>query len=181
MTVSPIAADDYAMARWKQISPLQLLDFKLLEAHVEFVIPEESELDVKALFQSYEVDIDFGIGESDLEDEIQLFTMIQINNNAENPLSGYKIKVEGGGTFRIENPENLEEGLKNNLTQFTTLNMMINNLRNIVYQITKLGPMGGYLLPPIDITQLLRDKVGKAGNVLAVLINADYFLMDEKE
>ncbi len=71
--------------------------------------------------------------------------------------------VEGGGTFRIQDPEKVEENLRNNLSQFSTLNMMINNLRNIIYQITNLGPMGGYLLPPIDISQLLRDKAAEQG------------------
>ncbi|AFL86153.1 Preprotein translocase subunit SecB [Belliella baltica DSM 15883] len=144
-----------------KFSPLQLLDFKLLESHFEFLVPEESEIDIKELFQSYSVDIDFGIRNNEKAQEIQLFTMIQVNSGKEGSLPGYKIMVEGGGTFRIQNSEALEENLKNNLTQFSTLNMMINNLRNIIYQITNLGPMGGYLLQPIDITQLLRDKAGK--------------------
>ena len=143
-----------------RFSPLQLLDFKLLESHIEFVVPDEGELDVKQLFQSYSVDIDFGLQENENDHEIQLFTVIQINLGEQETLPGYKIMVEGGGTFRIQNPEELDENLKKNLTQFSTLNMMINNLRNIIYQITNLGPMGGYLLPPIDISQLLRDKVG---------------------
>lgn len=143
-----------------KFSPLQLLDFKLLESHVEFVIPKEVEVDIKELFQSYAVDIDFSLRENEQTKEIQLFTIIEVNEDGEKSLPGYKIMVEGGGTFRIQNPEALEENLKNNLTQFSTLNMMINNLRNIIYQITNLGPMGGYLLPPIDITQLLRDKAG---------------------
>lgn len=141
-----------------KFSPLQLLDFKLLESHFEFIVPEEENLDIKELFQFYSVDIDFGIGESGVEGEIQLFTMIEVNSENDNQYPGYKIMVEGGGTFRVQDPETLEENLKKNLTQFSTLNMMINNLRNIIYQITNLGPMGGYLLPPIDITQLLRDK-----------------------
>ncbi len=66
--------------------------------------------------------------------------------------------VEGGGTFKIKESENIEKGLKNNLSQFSTLNMMINNLRNIIFQVTNFGPMGGYLLPLIDITKLLNDK-----------------------
>lgn len=144
-----------------KFSPLQLLDFKLLESHVEFVIPKEVEVDIKELFQTYAVDIDFSLRENKQTKEIQLFTIIEVNEDGEKSLPGYKIMVEGGGTFRIQNPEALEENLKNNLTQFSTLNMMINNLRNIIYQITNLGPMGGYLLPPIDITQLLRDKAGE--------------------
>lgn len=141
-----------------KFSPLQLLDFKLLESHYEFIVPEEDEVNVPDLFQSYPVDIDFGIGKTEVEGEIQLFTKVEVNFTKKKPLPGYKLMVEGGGTFRIQDPENVEEGLRNNLSQFSTLNMMINNLRNIMYQITNLGPMGGYLLPPIDITQLLRDK-----------------------
>ncbi|MDP3202310.1 MAG: preprotein translocase subunit SecB [Algoriphagus sp.] len=144
-----------------KFSPLQLLDFKLLESHYEFIVPKEDDINVKDLFQSYVVDIDFGIGKSDIEGEIQLFTKIEVNKAKRKTLPGYKLMVEGGGTFRIQDPVNVEEGLRNNLSQFSTLNMMINNLRNIMYQITNLGPMGGYLLPPIDITQLLRDKAAK--------------------
>jgi preprotein translocase subunit SecB len=144
-----------------KFSPLKLLDFKLLESRYEFIIPDEEEINFKDLFQSYPVDIDFGIGKTDLEGEIQLFTKIEVNFGKKKSLPGYKLMVEGGGTFRIQDPENVEEGLRNNLSQFSTLNMMINNLRNIMYQITNLGPMGGYLLPPIDISQLLRDKAGE--------------------
>ncbi|WP_339880562.1 preprotein translocase subunit SecB [uncultured Algoriphagus sp.] len=142
-----------------KFSPLQLLDFKLLESHYEFIVPEEDDVNVKELFHAYLVDIDFGIGKTEVEGEIQLFTKIEVNMEAKKPVAGYRLMVEGGGTFQIQDPDNLEEGLKNNLTQFSTLNMMINNLRNIMYQITNLGPMGGYLLPPIDISHLLRDKV----------------------
>jgi preprotein translocase subunit SecB len=144
-----------------KFSPLQLLDFKLLESHYEFIVPEEEGFNVKDLFQSYPVDIDFGIGKTEVEGEIQLFTKIEVNFGKKKSLPGYKLMVEGGGTFRIQDPENVDEGLRNNLSQFSTLNMMINNLRNIMYQITNLGPMGGYLLPPIDISQLLRDKAGE--------------------
>ncbi|WP_234862247.1 hypothetical protein [Mariniradius sediminis] len=101
------------------------------------------------------------MGKTDGEGEIQLFTKIEVNFGKKKSLPGYKLMVEGGGTFRIQDPENVDEGLRNNLSQFSTLNMMINNLRNIMYQITNLGPMGGYLLPPIDISQLLRDKAGE--------------------
>src|SRR5690554_6772260 len=140
-----------------RFSPLQLLDFKLLETRYEFEVSEDDEMDIKELFSAYPVEIDFDMGKSE-EEEIQLITTIEVNLDKENRLPGYHIKVEGGGTFKIKDPQNIEEGLRNNLSRFSTLNMMINNLRNIIYQITNLGPLGGYLLPPIDISQLLRDK-----------------------
>lgn len=141
-----------------KFSPLQLLDFKLLQTHYEFEVPENDNLDLNELFLSYPVEIDFGIKKNEEDRKIRLFTIIKVNLDKESHHPGYKIMVEGGGTFKIDDAENIEEGLRNNLSQFSTLNMMINNLRNIIYQITNLGPMSGYLLPPIDISHLLKDK-----------------------
>ncbi|WPR77037.1 preprotein translocase subunit SecB [Algoriphagus sp. NG3] len=141
-----------------KFSPLQLLDFKLLESHYEFVVPEQDDLDPIVLFSSYPVEIDFDMSPIEEDGEIQLITRIEVNVEDGNKIPGYKLMVEGGGTFKISESEEIEEGLRNNLLKFSTLNMMINNLRNIIYQITNLGPLGGYLLPPIDITKLLNDK-----------------------
>ena len=141
-----------------KFSPLQLLDFKLLESHYDFIIPKNDGVEPKELFASYHVEIDFDMGLLDENGEVQLITMIEVNMGEESIDEGYRIMVEGGGTFRLDESEEIQEGLKNNLLRFSTLNMMINNLRNIIYQITNLGPMGGYLLPPIAITKLLNDK-----------------------
>lgn len=141
-----------------KFSPLQLLDFKLLQTHYEFEVPKQDSLDLKMLFSSYPVDIDFEIGKSKEDEEIQLVVTIKVNLEEDFALPGYKVMIEGGGTFKIDESETIDEGLRNNLSQFSTLNMMINNLRNIIFQITNLGPMGGYLLPPIDITKLMQEK-----------------------
>jgi preprotein translocase subunit SecB len=142
-----------------KFSPLQLLDFKLLQTHYEFEVNEQESLDLQELFSTYSVEIDFEMAKNEDDGEIQLLTMIEVNLDKENPKPGYRISVEGGATFKLKDAENIEEGLRNNLSQFSTLNMIINNLRNIIFQITNLGPIGGYLLPPIDITKLLQDKV----------------------
>jgi preprotein translocase subunit SecB len=142
-----------------KFSPLQLLDFNLMRTEYEFVAPDSSDINLKELFSKYPVEIDFAISKGDDLNEIQLFTIIEVNFEPENEQVGYKIIVEGGATFRITDAENLDEGIKTNLLQFSTLNIMINNLRNVMYQLTNLGPMGGYILPPIDITKLLMDKL----------------------
>ncbi len=142
-----------------KFSPLQLLDFNLMRTEYEFVAPDSSDINLKELFSKYPVEIDFAISKGDDLNEIQLFTIIEVNFEPEKAHVGYKIMVEGGATFRITDAENLDEGIKTNLLQFSTLNIMINNLRNVMYQLTNLGPMGGYILPPIDITKLLMDKL----------------------
>ena len=142
-----------------KFSPLQLLDFKLLQTHYEFEVNEQESLDLQELFSTYSVEIDFEMAKNEDDGEIQLLTMIEVNLDKENPKPGYRISVERGATFKLKDAENIEEGLRNNLSQFSTLNMIINNLRNIIFRITNIGPIGGYLLPPIDITKLLQDKV----------------------
>ncbi|WP_162415864.1 protein-export chaperone SecB [Cyclobacterium roseum] len=141
-----------------KFSPLQLLDFKLLQSHYGYEVTEQDNLDLQELFSTYSVEINFEMAKSEENEEIQLLTTIEVNQDMENPKPGYQIMVEGGATFKLKDAENIEERLRNNLSQFSTLNMIINNLRNIIFQITNLGPMGGYLLPPIDITKLLQDK-----------------------
>jgi preprotein translocase subunit SecB len=141
-----------------KFSPLQLLDFKLLQSNYEFEVIEQDNVNPQELFSTYPVDIDFHMVKRIEDGEIQLLTMIEVNLEKGNPKPGYRIRVEGGATFRLKDVENMEEGLRNNLSQFSTVNMMINNLRNIIFQITNLGPIGGYLLPPIDITKLIHDK-----------------------
>ncbi|WP_375586175.1 preprotein translocase subunit SecB [Cyclobacterium xiamenense] len=141
-----------------KFSPLQLLDFKLLQSHYGYEVTEQDNLDLQELFSTYSVEINFEMAKSEESEEIQLLTTIEVNQDKENPKPGYQIMVEGGATFKLKDAENIEERLRNNLSQFSTLNMIINNLRNIIFQITNLGPMGGYLLPPIDITKLLQDK-----------------------
>ncbi|MBD3629355.1 preprotein translocase subunit SecB [Cyclobacterium sp.] len=141
-----------------KFSPLQLLDFKLLQSHYGYEVTEQDNLDLQELFSTYSVEINFEMAKCEENEEIQLLTTIEVNQDKENPKPGYQIMVEGGATFKLKDAENIEERLRNNLSQFSTLNMIINNLRNIIFQITNLGPMGGYLLPPIDITKLLQDK-----------------------
>lgn len=82
-------------------------------------------------------------------------------NNSKKPKYGYSLLAEGMGIFEVNNQEGLEEQLLGNLKYYSTLNMMINNLRNIMYQTSNLGPMGGYLLPPVDILDLFKKREAK--------------------
>ena len=139
-----------------KFSPLQLQVFELLQTSYEFIVPKQDEIDVPNLFKSYSVEIDFSHIVRD-NDEIQIFVKIQVNN-LKKPKDGYKLSAEGMGIFEINKTEKLSEGLLGNLRFYSTLNMMINNLRNILFQISNFGPLPGYLLPPIDIMDLFKKQ-----------------------
>ena len=139
-----------------KFSPLELLRFDLLQSNFSFKIPKEDEIDLRELFQSYPVEIDFAHHPQE-DDTIHVQVIIEVNNG-KRPKEGYSFVVEGYGVFRINNEDGLEEDLIKNLRMYSTTNMMINNLRNIMYQTSNLGPMDGYQLPPIDILDLFRKK-----------------------
>ena len=139
-----------------KFSPLELVRFDLLHSYYSFKVPKDAEVDLPKLFQSYPVEIEFD--HSYLDDQTVHLRVIINVNNGKRPKEGYSFKIEGYGVFRISNEEDLDENLINNLKMFSTTNMVINNLRNIMYQTSNVGPMGGYLLPPIDILDLFKEK-----------------------
>ena len=137
-------------------SPLKLLVFHLVKNSFEFIVPKEDEIVPQILFESYPIDIDFA--HQPLQNStthIQVFVEIKINNSKNK--SGYALSVEGMGVFELDE-KNIEKGIAYNLRIFSSLNMMINNLRNIIAQQTAFAPMGIYLMPPIDIKDLLEKK-----------------------
>jgi hypothetical protein len=140
-----------------KFSPLELHTFELLNSNYEFIVPKEDKLNIQSLFKSYSVNIDFEHHFLNETDEIQIFVIINVNN-LKKPKPGYRLSAEGMGIFKLDEERNLSNKLLGNLKFYSTLNMMINNLRNIMFQQSNLGPLGGYLLPPIDIMDLFKKK-----------------------
>ena len=138
-----------------QQSAIQLNHFAVLQSHYEFEQPKKSPKNVLKLFQSYEIDIDFAHHEEE-EGVIRVFVKIGINQ-VKKTIPGYKLLVEGIGLFHI-NDEEITEQEKNNLKFFSSVSIMIGYLRNSLTSITSSAPLGSYLLPPIDMGDLLAKK-----------------------
>ncbi len=138
-------------------SKLRLKEFELLESQFKFIIPKEEVIeDIHELFESYPIDINFNNGALD-NGLIQVDCFIKINSGKK-PLSGYYMAASAIGVFEIVDAEKMSDENFRNLRYYSTLNMMINNLRNIIFQQSNLGPMGGYLLSPIDVLDLFEKK-----------------------
>lgn len=139
-----------------KFSPLDIEKFELLKSTYEFIVPKAEEVDVHELFRTYSVQIDFNHFEKKDEDFIQVIVKIEVND-LKQPKEGYRLNAEALGVFRLENND-LEKNVVYNLKYYSTLNMMINNLRNVMFQTSNIGPMGGYMLPVVDIADLFRKK-----------------------
>ena len=143
-----------------KLSPLSWKNFALLQSQFEFIQPvikSKKKIDTQSIFSNYEIDIDFSNFDVNENGDFQAFTKIEINND-ENPQSGYKILVEGTGVFKINESEGLSEDHKKNLKNYSAINLLINRLRTHILQMTSLSVFGPYDLPPIDITDLYKQK-----------------------
>jgi len=136
-------------------SPLILKNFLLLRQTFQFIQPEE-EVAISEITDKYTIDIDFAINKPD--DFYQCFLKIEINQ-ADTPLPGYQIFIEGVGIFAIDNAFELSEEERGNLIQYSSISICINSLRSIISNITSFAPFGKYILPSIDVNELLKDKV----------------------
>lgn len=146
-------------------SNLRLESFELLESQYEFIAPAEDVIEnVNELFADYGIEVDF---KHDFNDDGRIWVLCTIGVNVGvKPIAGYRMEVTAGGEFMLESTEELDEKTVSNLKFYSTLNMMINTLRNVMFQLSNLGPMKGYLLPPIDVLDLFRQKRQEAKDML---------------
>ena len=143
-------------------SPLKLLTFEVLKSEYEFIVPEEDEVIPEHLFSSYPINIEFAhLPIRDSKELIQVFVEIKVNRLKK--IAGYSYSIKGMGVFSL-NEKNMDKKIAGNLRIMSSLNIIINNLRNIIAQQTAFAPMGVYLLPPIDVQDLLNKKMKKSGD-----------------
>jgi preprotein translocase subunit SecB len=137
-------------------SEIHLESFAVLQSHYEFNPPKRNPKDLQQLFKSYEVDIDFAHHFND-DKTIQVFTKISVNQT-EKPLPGYQLFVEGAAVFSLDKTIELTEAEEKNLKFYSTVNILIGYLRNTLTSITASSPLGPYLLPPLNMSDLFRKK-----------------------
>jgi len=137
-------------------SEIHLESFAVLQSHYEFNPPKRNPKDLQQLFKLYEINIDFAHHISE-DKTIQVFTKISVNQ-IEKPMPGYQLFVEGAAVFSLDKTVELTEDEENNLKFYSTVNILIGYLRNTLTAITASSPLGPYLLPPLNMSDLFRKK-----------------------
>ncbi len=143
-------------------SPLEFIDFYILQSNLVFVEPNRKNVDVKKLFANYNIDIDFSIKTED-NNQLLVFIKVEINNIDKNK-DGYSIFAEGVAIFNIEGIQDFNEQDKSGLMFYSTLSIAINNIRNYISNLTSNSPLGKYNLPAIDVNDLHSQKKKLLGN-----------------
>lgn len=137
-------------------SNLQIKDFKISGSYIQ-AIPETDTL--KADVYNLPVNLDF---DALLDENNSGHFYLQVNiqcNMAKKPKPGYSFRVSAQAEFLIEK----ESDDFQNLLQYSALPMVINNIRGYITNMTAQSWFGVYLLPTIDIVDLIKKKQATQG------------------
>lgn len=139
-------------------SPLSIIDVTVLNFEYSFIFPKE-EIDFKQNFEKYDLDIDFSLRSNGF---LEVFMRSEINRG-EVKLPGYSIYAEIVCIFEINKDIKISEEEKNNIEGFSTIYIALNNLRSIISNFTGSAPIGRYILPSIDLNNLIEQKKSLIG------------------
>ena len=137
-------------------SEIHLESFVIFQSHYGFIQPKRTPKEPQKIFKSYTIDIDF-THQVNEDNTIHVFTKISVNQD-EKPLPGYQLFVEGAAVFSLGETEKLSGNEQSNLKFYSTVSILIGYLRNTLTTLTASAPMGPYLLPPINMTDLFSKK-----------------------
>jgi len=136
-------------------SPLNIIDFAILNFELHFIQPKKkNDVDINQLFTEYDIDIDFTIHGNDI---IQVFLTADINKER-NKRQGYSISAEVACIFEFNKAIEITAAAKKQIEGFSTIYIALNSLRGFISQFTASAPLGRYILPSIDLNDLIRKK-----------------------
>ncbi len=136
-------------------SPLKLKEFNIFESNVNFVPPGESE---EINLEDLPVNINFDLFEPKEQSVHQILVELRLKVNTSGTQPGYKMNVLAVGVFAIPEIKKLNESTIQNLFGISSVNLMISNLRGFLMNITSYLPADKYVLPALDISELLDKK-----------------------
>lgn len=136
-------------------SPLLLVDFLILKSHFD-LIPSTTEIDFRKTAAAYVVNIDFAIT-TEAARFHKVFMKIAVNQ-VDKPLPGYTLFAEGVGLFELTTGERKLSKEDATNQHYSALSIVLNNLRGFLSDFSAYGPLGKYLLPSIDLNDLIHQK-----------------------
>lgn len=134
-------------------SPLRILDFAITKMDFELVL-ENVDSHVSNFFPKYDMDIDFDMFK---HNDLKVFVRVQVNQSTEK-LPGYSFRAEAACFFAFDDRPGIEESQKRDMEGFSTIYIALNSLRGLISNFTANAPFGKYILPSIDLNDLIKKK-----------------------
>jgi preprotein translocase subunit SecB len=141
-------------------SPLILEKIFILASNI-IAVPDDDESG--AILNDFEIEVDFDIySEDDNTDHKRVVVSIS-GNNFDEPSPGYCFSVVAQGTFSFSKATEIEKHDKDMLLSRSAIPIVIGQVRSYISSLTAHGPHGLYLLPAIDMNDLLEKKSAEKG------------------
>lgn len=137
-------------------SKVQFDDFMIVKVDMAFKIPQdiEKEINPEEIMKKYHIDFDYGFRRHDKS--LYMFVKIGINRQ-ENPMEGYIIFCEGVGILEPPDLDSLTSKERQDI-KVLALSYGINQLRGYLTNLTSFGSFGAYLLPILDLKDIIVKK-----------------------
>ncbi len=136
-------------------SPLIYEDFVILDSHIQTIVKDNS---VKCDLDNIPLEIDFETLVSKDNDEKYNLALNINGNDIKNPVMGYKFSIIANGFFELKKINEDNEDKANQFLLYSALPMLISSVRNYLINITSYAPYGKYILPAIDLPDLIKQK-----------------------
>lgn len=136
-------------------SPLSIIDFAVTKLDYQFIPPNKAVADPTQVFGAYDLDLDFGIVSED--NYIKVFIKAEVNKG-EKKLPGYSFLSEVACFFKYNENLSISDEVKDQLEGFSTIYIALNSLRGVISNFTANAPFGRYILPSIDLNDLIEKK-----------------------
>lgn len=138
-----------------KLSNLEIDRIDLLSSFVHYTHGNESE--IEHFFDQHNIDCDFDIlNHKKHIRQFKVVIIVKINNDLTKPKPGYSIFSTMEGVFRVM--KDVTDAEYTNLKLRSALPMMISSVRSQIYDLTSKLPKGPYLLPSIDLTDIIEQK-----------------------
>ena len=136
-------------------SPLILEEVFIIASNI-ISVPETEES--TGQLNEFDIDVDFDIYTSDQDVDARRVVVSISGNDPDNPIPGYCFSIVAQGTFNYNKEEKIRKKDKDILLTHSAIPIVIGQIRSYISTLTALGPFGSYLLPSIDMNNLLASK-----------------------
>ena len=136
-------------------SPLSLVDIYIVASNIMAIhTPDGYEGEIN----SFPIEIDFDLYQLK-DDESNFKIMISVDgNDPKNPVPGYCFNLIAEGIFNYKKDNGVKSDDKDILLSHSAIPIVIGHLRSHLMSITSAGPYDKYILPVVDLSDLLHQK-----------------------
>ena len=137
-------------------SPLLFHEFVIIDSHLETIFDTKSK---KCIFEEIPLEIDFETFTAKENENLFNVALNITGNDVDKPVAGYKFSIIANGIYELTEFEKFEQKQVDQFLLYSALPMLISSVRNYILNITSYAPHGKYLLPAIDLTALVKQKI----------------------